>query len=261
MPKETIVCKELTDQRVLSVVKNFKVALLDIDYTVCDFDKGNDAGLKGIESVAGAEIASEVGNIFNLILNGHRNENLLDEAEKKYFYELKEKFKTFNNNKVWSREVFIILAAEKLNIKIDKDLVEKATDSYWMNLSANTPYYEDAVIFLEKIKENNIRIVWMTGSDSRLILSEDNGQIKTKYDAEFATKKKMGRLKKLLNDYPGEMVIGDPDDKPSEKFFERVFELFGDIKNEEVVAVGDSEKNDLVVPRARGCNTVLVKRV
>ncbi len=260
MLKETIVCKELTDQRVFDQIKESRMALLDIDYTVCDFDKGNDAGLKGIQSVVGVEIASEVGNIFNLILNGHRNENLLNETEKKYFYELKEKFKSFNNNKVWSREVFIILAAEKLNIEINKDLVEKAADSYWMNLSANTPYYEDAIIFLEKIKEDNIKIIWMTGSDSRLILTEKNGQIKTQYDAEFATKKKMERLKKLLNDYLGEVVIGDPDDKPSEKFFDRVFDLFEDVKNEEVLAVGDSEKNDLMVPRARGCSTVLVKR-
>lgn len=260
MLKEMIVCERLDDKRVIDKVSTSRVALLDIDYTVCDFDKGNDAGLKGIESVTGVEIASEVGNIFNLILNGHRNENLLNETEKKYFYELKEKFKTFNNNKVWSREVFIILAAEKLNIEINKDLVEKAADSYWMNLSANTPYYEDAIIFLEKIKENNIRIVWMTGSDSRLILTEKNGQIKTQYDAEFATKKKMERLKKLLNDYPGEVVIGDPNDKPSEEFFDRVFESVLDIKNEDIVAVGDSERNDLMVPRARGCSTVLVKR-
>lgn len=255
-----IICERLDDKRVIDKVSASRVALLDIDYTVCDFDKGNDAGLKGIESVTGAEIASEVGNIFNLILNGHRNENLLNETEKKYFYELKEKFKTFNNNKVWSREVFIILAAEKLNIEINKDLVEKAADSYWINLSANMPYYEDAIIFLERIKENNIRIVWITGSDSRLILTEKNGQIKTQYDAEFTTKKKMKRLKKLLNDYPGEVVIGDPDDKPSEKFFDRVFESVLDIKNEDIVAVGDSERNDLMVPRARGCSTVLVKR-
>lgn len=82
------------------------------------------------------------------------------------------------------------------------------------------------------------------------------------YNPEFSKKYKESRVKKVPFKYQG-LVIGDPWDKPDDRFFDSVEEKIkrlGNFKKENILFIGDSFKADLKVPEKRGYKTVFIKR-
>lgn len=237
--------------------------LADIDYTFIDTDICHRKGVVAIEKLLGKDFAQGIDDLFNLILVGHRKSSDENWSRRDEFNSIIEKTnelqKSLIYKKVWSRGVWIILIAEKLGISLEKKEVKKARDAYWEAFSKGSSLYPDVEVFIEGIKKDNLPLVLMTGSDSILKIQKD---LSVDYDPGYSEERKKERLKMLPFKYEG-LIIGDPVDKPDERFFNRVFEVIdglGKYSKDRVLAIGDSKRNDLEVPQSMGCATLLIKR-
>ncbi len=252
-----------TDELPLS---NFKIVICDIDYTLVDFDQAHEAGMGAIGAVMGQEFAREVAKCFHLTLHGHRMTTERDWPDRAEYEGLQEKtkslyesFSSVHGHKVWSREAWIILTADKLKMKITKVQVEHLRDAYWNAVAKNSPLYEDAKYFLATLEKDQAALVLMTGSDSILQISDD---LSVMYEPKFSEEYKKRRVEKM-NLHAREVIIGDPIDKPDPRYFEKVFGQvmrISDAKKNEILFVGDSLRNDLEVPASLGYKTLLVIR-
>lgn len=244
----------------------FKVAICDIDYTLVDFAPAHEAGIKAIAEDMGEEFAGEVANYFDITLVGHRLKSGHDWEERSTFDELTERTKKLHEgftqthgHKVWSRETWIIIAAEKLGVSIDRSKVVQLRDAYWDALTVNSKVYADAKEFLDDVRKRNVALVLMTGSDSILKINDD---LSVSYDPEFSSNYKRKRIEKLNFNTRG-IVIGDPIDKPDPRYFDKLFVEVSGLSNaqrDEILVVGDSQRNDLDVPAGLGYPTLLIDR-
>lgn len=253
----------LTDKRLINA--NFSLVVADLDYTFTDFGKGHIKGVKNLEKILGKEIALEVDKIFHLIHEEHTLVNKNNWNKKQQFDQIISNLKSLNlvsnqyGFRKYSREMFIIIAAKRLGIKITKNDVEAGRDAYWQGIADYSIVYSDAGVFLNDIKRKNIPLIIMTGSDSIMKVYED---LSLEYDPEFSRKYKEKRVKKLDFKYQ-RLIIGDPIDKPDPVFFDQVedeIKKLGKFKKEEIIFLGDSYNADLKVPEERGYRTYLIKR-
>jgi FMN phosphatase YigB (HAD superfamily) len=235
----------------------------DIDYTLVDFGKGHQAAIEALAGIFGRHLANEVSKIFHLVLEGLRRTEDADWEERQAFQDVLEQIKRFQapwlamyGIKPWSREAWIIIAAQQLQMTLSPHLVEAGRDVYWQALSNNAALYKSAYKFLENLREARIPLILMTSSDSICRVAAD---YTVKYDPVYSQQYKRKRLKQLPLQYQ-DLVIGDPIDKPDSRFFDRVFQVvatFGNFPMENILFVGDSEKSDLQEPGRRGCRTLL----
>jgi len=247
---------------------NFSIIVSDIDYTLIDFETGHQAGIEALSQIFDEQFAKEVSQMFNLILEGHRrleNENWEKRAQLNFLIkrimELQSPFINQYGIKVWSRETWILLTAEKLRKPVDRKQIERGRDSYWKALSQNATLYSDAKPFLELLQRMKLPLILMTGSDSILKI---NDNLSLKYDPTFSKQYKRNRLKALPFSYQG-LVIGDPIDKPNPRFFEKLFKTVTNTLGfsppmDKILVIGDSQRNDLEIPSQLGCNTLLIRR-
>lgn len=257
---ETIQTPSLSSPEILAKLDKTKFLICDVDYTVSDFGAGNVSGNRKIRDVLGDDVADEMDIMFDLILRGHRNLELLSDQEKRKYKEIMNKIELYTP-KYWCREVYLILINEKYKLNLSPIEIMNAADIYWRGISETLQYYPDAVIFLNKAKELSIPLMWMTGSDSRTKVSKNyNDEWSIVYDPEYSKNKKMVRIAGMMRDFPGLIEIGDPVDKPEPEFYDTVFAHTKGINYEDILVVGDSEINDLENARKRGCRTVLIER-
>ena len=257
---ETIATPILSSPEILKKLDGIKTLICDVDYTVSDFGAGNVSGNRRIREALGDNVANEMDIMFDLILRGHRNLELLSESEQREYKILMSKVESYTP-KYWCREMYLIIATKKFNMDMSPTEIMNAADVYWRGVSETLQYYPDAVIFLNKAKELSIPLIWMTGSDSRTKVSKNySDEWLIIYDPDYSKNKKMKRIAGLLHDFPGLIEIGDPIDKPEPEFYDTVFAHTKGISYKDILVVGDSEVNDLENARKRGCQTVLIKR-
>ena len=245
---------------------SFSVVVSDIDYTLVDFGKGHRAAIEALASIFGGRFADEVSRIFHLVLEGLRRAEDTDWEERRAFQDVMDQIKRLQapwleayGIKPWSRETWIIIVAQQLQMTLTPQQVEEGRDAYWHALSNSAMLYADTHEFLESIQETGVPLVLMTSSDSICRYSADHT---VKYDPVYSERYKRKRLKRLPLQYQA-LVIGDPIDKPDPRFFDKVFQVvatFGNFPMENILVVGDSEKSDLQEPRRRGCRALLVTR-
>lgn len=236
----------------------------DIDYTLVDFGKGHQAAIEALAGIFGMHLAKEVNRIFHLVLEGLRRTEDSDWEERRAFQDVVEQIKRLQASKLetygiklWSREAWIITAAQQLQLALPPHLVEEARDVYWQTVSSNAALYQSTYAFLESIQEARIPLILMTSSDSICTVAVDHT---VEYDPIYSQQYKKKRLRQLPLQYQA-LVIGDPIDKPDARFFDSVFQTvatFGNFPMENILFVGDSEKSDLQEPGRRGCRTLLV---
>ncbi|MFA6184895.1 MAG: HAD family hydrolase [Candidatus Shapirobacteria bacterium] len=253
----------LDNKKILELINSKKIdkIFIDIDYTVFDFDIGNKRGNKKLNDYY-PKLGDEVGKIFDLILRGKRSlSNLTKEELIEYKKNIKE-ISDYQNKvvieygvKYWSRETMIMIASKKIGLTLKADDILKLRKIYWKAVSDVWEIYDDAIPFLNKIKKEKIKIIWVTGSDSILKIKQVGEKIELDYDPEYSSKEKRKRMEKLLKEYPGEFITGDPVDKPAiwNKLFKNI-----NIKN--TLVVGDSYETDLKQAEGLGIKTVLIKR-
>jgi len=245
---------------------NVCLVVSDIDYTLVDFGKGHRAAIKALASLFGSHLADEVDKIFHLMLEGHRRARDADWEERQAFQIVIDQIKRLQalllatyGVKPWSREAWIIIVAQHLQLSLTPQQIEEGRDAYWRALSRNATLYDDTHEFLEDLQEAGIPLVLMTSSDSICRVTEDHSVM---YDPIYSEQYKRKRLKRLPLRYQ-KLVIGDPIDKPDPRFFDKVFQAIaglGNFPTDKILVVGDSERSDLQEPRQRGCKTLLVTR-
>jgi FMN phosphatase YigB (HAD superfamily) len=245
---------------------DFSVLISDIDYTLVDFGKGHWAAIEALANIFGRQLADEVSRIFHLVLEGHRRAEGTAWGGAQAFQEVMDRIKQLQapwletyGIKPWSREAWIIIVAQRLQLPLTPQQVEEGRDAYWHALSDSAMLYDDTRVFLASLQETGIPLVLMTSSDSICRVEEDHT---VKYDPVYSEQYKRKRLKRLPLEYQA-LVIGDPIDKPDPRFFDRVFQAVAGLGNfpmNKILVVGDSERSDLQEPRQRGCKTLLVKR-
>ena len=260
-----MITNRLDNPEVLDLINKSKLdqIFMDIDYTVLEFESGNMAGVDNLNKTYGG-LGDRVNQIFKLVLEGKRNFETLNEVQKEEYKQLMIRFGKIQSKfldkgqsvKYWSRESMIIIAAQDLGLELKDEVeVENLSLEYWQSVANFSKIYEDAIGFLDKIKSEGIPIIWVSGSDSVLVVSKKDGKIELDYDPEYSWKSKERRIKILLEKYPGKLVVGDPVEKP-----ELWYQLLRDIEIERTLVVGDSYEADLMVAEKMGIKTVLIKR-
>jgi hypothetical protein len=253
----------LDDPKVLTLINrdNIDKVFLDIDYTVLNFGNGNQWAIKKLNSFY-PKLGDELNKIFNLNLKSTRDFSSLSaeelgEYEKNLKLIEKLQSRVLLNYKVrlWARSSMIMIAAGKIGLNLDFNEVKTVTNIYWKAIAKKGNFYEDALCFLNKIKSERIEITWVTGSDSILMIGQNNGQIELNYNPEYSRKEKEKRLVNLIKKYPGKLVIGDPVDKPE------VWEiLLEGLDVNRILVVGDAYDADLKPAERRGIKTILISR-
>lgn len=253
----------LDSPQVLDLIdkNNIDKIFLDIDFTVLNFGNGNQWATKKLNEFY-PKLGDELNKIFNLNLKVTRDFSSLSIDELNEYQnnlKLMEKWqkKVLLNYKVrlWARSSMIMIAAKNLGLNLKADEVKMARDIYWESIAEKGDFYEDALCFLKKIQSEGIEITWVTGSDSILMIEENNGQIELNYDPEYSRKEKEKRLVKLIKKYPGKLVIGDPVDKP-----EVWKNLLEGLDVNRVLVVGDAYDADIKPAERRGIKTILISR-
>ena len=260
-----MVAESLAKPEILDLLnKNVYRLFMDIDYTVLDFEDGHMAAINEIGKTYSTELAREMDATFRLILKSVRNPDILDKSEQEEFSKLKEMVGGLLTNvnefgiKLWARELWVVNYANKFKVEMKPETVTEIVDLYWKKISENSRYYDDALVFLNLAKKNEIPIVWVTGSDSRVKVRKDNNVWHLTYSPEHSRAFKENRLKKLLTDFPGEIITGDPVDKP--EIWSSILEKYfaGDVSKS--VAVGDSYHGDVMPAEKFGATGILIKR-
>ncbi|HKC14681.1 MAG TPA: HAD family hydrolase [Patescibacteria group bacterium] len=246
--------------------KRFDLVVCDIDYTLVDFEPANQAGIRKLKEFFGEKMGEQIDIIFQLVLEGNRKREDEPWEHREEYESLMEKVaglqpvtsKTFGV-KVWSREAYIIIAAQATGVNLDKKKVEEGRDMYWEELKNNYRLFDGAKKFLDLLKTLNIPLLLMTGSDAVLNVNDD---LTLNYDPEFSKQYKMRRLSADFPNIP--TIIGDPIDKQYPEYFDNLFGVevkkLGNFSPERTLVIGDSEKADLMFPRERGYPTLLVAR-
>ena len=213
------------------------------------------------------QVKNNFNNIFHLMMAGYRVKNadewqlvpggkkafdkILEDIEN-HQIRVKEKYGTI---KKWSREVFVKLAADKANLSVTPEIVNKAADAYWLILTEQTVVYPHVLELMQIIKGYSRPIYLLTSSDGRLRMDE-KGQFD--YDPQYSEAFKKNRIE-LLREKGiifNALSIGDPEDKPNLNFFQKGLkiaeqELGCPINTEHAIMIGDSFEGDLQVPKER----------
>jgi len=259
-----LVVNSLTDKRIFE--NKFNLVVADLDYTLTNFGQGHQQGVKELARELGKDLTIKFNDIFFLIHQEHvlvtdRNWSRKKEfdqtiSQMKSLYYLKSKY----GFRKYSRELFIITAAKMLNKEVVKVEIEKGRDAYWHGVANHSPIYPDAKKFLEKINKNNTSLIIMTGSDSVMKVSQN---LSLEYIPELSKRYKAKRVERCGIKYQS-LIIGDPIDKPDERFFdlvEKEIKKLGSFHKKNILFFGDSYRADLKVPEKRGYKTVLIKRL
>ncbi len=239
----------------------------DIDYTLVDFEPGNIAGSRAIRDFLGDEIASESSRLFYLILEGFRRsaDEIWDERDDferlmRDLSRLEGRFSELYGLRVWSREAYLLLAAQAVGRVLTAKELEEARDRFFLAARDASRLYPDTLPFSAYLSRRSIPLLAMTGSDC--ILCVGPGCV-LDYNPDFSREykeRRLGDIRSIAQD----VFIGDPYDKPDGRFFDemwtRALKLCPTLTGETLLVLGDSEKNDLEVPRSRGWNTCLIDR-
>ncbi|MCA9371877.1 hypothetical protein KC726_03185 [Candidatus Woesebacteria bacterium] len=251
----------LTDPQLISALDAAQVVACDIDHTLIDFDRGQEAATREIAKAISAPFAKEMNAIFLLLLAGYRGTKQTPSNNKTYqailqrIYDLQDD--TPYGKKMWSREAMAIVAAQNINIAITPAQVEQTRDVYWGAIGDFSPLYPDAKKFIEEVKKRTITLFFTSGSDAILSV---RSHLTLHYDPTFSESYKQKRLVGLP--HARKVFIADPEGKINPAFYDRVEKTIFTITHDKlrVLFVGDSYTGDIQEPEKRGYKTYLIKR-
>lgn len=252
-----------------------KIWFFDIDDTLIDTAGTSHLASEGIRKVFtdyfDLKIANKVtrsfNDIFNLLLAGYRVKQREDwknvQGGKNAFDTLLNQIESYQINikkdygaiKKWSRETLIKIAADMNNLSITPEVVHEGANSYWVTLTNKTIVFSGAKKLFNYLNKKDQPIFLMTSSDARLKMQK-NGQFI--YDPAYSEKLKRERIELLRRkNLEFRLVsIGDPEDKPSIKFFQKAVSMAEaslgySLNLNDCIAVGDSYAGDLETPHKR----------
>lgn len=153
--------------------------------------------------------------------------------------------------KKWSREVFLKIAADSVGISLDSKSISRVADAHWLSITQKAKPFASAKILFKELKKLNIPAYILTSSDGRLIFKDRTFF----YDPDYSEKSKKKRMEQLRKEglHFNDIVVGDPQDKPSKDFFRKGLSVVSKnlgrhIEAKDIVMVGNSFEDDLEVP-------------
>ena len=235
----------------------------DVDDTLITTAESSLPASDGIRDVFTSRYGKEVGitiqkefiKIFTMMLSLHRGNNETDE-HRSLIEEIESYQKglpaEYGRPKRWSREIFTMIATQRLGIHVSHELISEATDAYWMNLTQIAEIIPGVFPLINEIKKHKRPFYLVTGSDVRLV--DDNGQFL--YNPHYSESFKRERLAVLRQrGINFNLVsIGDPEDKPHKDFFEKAVRVAEEDLGEKIdlskaIIIGDSFAADLQTPK------------
>lgn len=153
--------------------------------------------------------------------------------------------------KKWSREVFLKIAADEINVILPPEVIHDTATLYWDTITNLTEPFEEAKKLHAYLANKGYSAYLLTSSDGRLQIK--NGFFT--YDATFSEKYKKKRMNTLKNKgiHFRQIIVGDPYDKPLPNYYRDAMEIIKkDLKQEihpkNFVIVGNSLEDDLETP-------------
>ncbi|MBI2031255.1 MAG: hypothetical protein HYT08_01435 [Candidatus Levybacteria bacterium] len=249
-----------------------KIFLFDVNHTLINTATGHLYAMKsmeqelidnGIEKHKANSIIKHVHYITSLMIAGFLITNEKDwdgvPGGKKAYKEILSKIslhqKLINDKwgfiKKWSREVFLKIAADSVGVEIDNRIIKSVVDAHWHAITKKAKTFISAKILFKELKKHNIPIYLLTSSDGRLLF--ENGVFS--YDPIYSEEFKKRRMEELRKEglYFNDIIVGDPHDKPSRDYFKKGISTINKVLgryvgSEDLVVVGNSFEDDLVVP-------------
>lgn len=225
-----------------------QVFLLDFDECLAPVNQS--AGVENIKKLLkqklGKRKGSLIGNSFgqmfrdiNAILHAKTNARLiaLKKRLNSYRIQIPRGLTGEAANFMWSRELWLKYLSDENNLDFDGRTITRLADAYWNGYSRASPMYPQAVEYLSRA--DNRRLFLILGSDRRLLF--ENGTMV--YDPMISEKKKIVRIQKqglgkLLPE--NHIITGDPYDKPSQEFWQKVMQRTGLAQTSQGIVVDDS---------------------
>ena len=244
------------------------IFFFDVDDTLIDTTSNSVIASEGIADVLKQEYGEEksilIKNRFNQIFKTLMQEHMVTGKNNVEQYNLiiqqvnklqEPVIQKFGAIKKWSREVFLKMAAEDCGISLKPERVYSAIDSYWNLISEKSVPMPGVLDLFREIKIHNCPIYFITSSDARLQLNDQNLFVYyPKYSENF--KKKRMELLKQKGLFFNKVSIGDPEDKPHLDFFEKGIKLAEadlgyKINPKNIIMFGDSFAGDLQIPKEK----------
>lgn len=153
--------------------------------------------------------------------------------------------------KKWSREAFLKIAADEINVNIPPEIIYDVATVYWDSITNLTKPFSDAKEIVNYLTSLGFPVYLLTSSDGRLQIK--NGYFY--YDAFISGNYKKKRIEDLKNKGLSfkKIIVGDPQDKPLPEYYKRaILEIEKDLKEKvdpvRFVMVGNSFEDDLEIP-------------
>lgn len=163
--------------------------------------------------------------------------------------------------RIWSRELFIYLAAIEEGITLSRQQVHQAANDYWERLTDELVLFPGARLLFQQIGAHQRPVYLVTGSENRLQM-RSSGQFD--YFPEYSEKLRRERLQKLREKgiLFRDIIVGDPVDKPERAFFEKALKVaasdIGPVNLSWAIMIGDSFIADCKTPKEMGFGLVVI---
>jgi len=227
----------------------------DIDYTLLDFEIGHQAAIDLLTREYNKTFSLYFDKIFQVILEIVRSENPNKAKEKnEFFNEITRKMSLLQNSpepKIWSRELYAVLAGQYAKISLSAPQCIKIADQYWEAVNKNSILYPDARSLIDKLNKRKTPYHLFSSSDYRLVWRNNRWE----YEPKYSKDKKIVRITALRakNILPRSVTIGDPIDKPDLAFYRMMLDsaskALGTIVDpSECLITGDSYIGDVEAP-------------
>jgi hypothetical protein len=204
-----------------------KAFLLDVDWTLApsNNEDGTLTMLTFLKARLGGKSTEfrkkfeQMFSDFNRIHLGEMNPALEARQKKINSYSVKVPAGAGRSAFIWSRELWLKILAEELELDLNGNAIMAAIDNYWKGRSSVATIYPDAIKFLSTAPKNT-RFFAATASDDRLKFVGD----RIIYDPAYSEQKKIERIMMQgLGRFfkPEQIITGDPYNKPSEEYWEK----------------------------------------
>ncbi|MCL4353597.1 hypothetical protein M1615_04000 [Patescibacteria group bacterium] len=255
-----------------------KIFLFDVNHTLINTAAYHEKAVKAvkgnlkkhIDKEAAEYIAKRFDELFLLMvagflfrtdeewkkIDGGRKsyENLLDLISK-HQVKVKEEWGFI---KKWSREVFLKIAADEINVHLLPDLIMRCATIYWDTITDLTEPFDEAKEIVNYIFDRGYPVYLLTSSDGRLQIK--NGYFR--YDDKISGGYKKNRMETLRSKELKfrNIIVGDPEDKPLPEYYKRAVKFIEEdlgrkIDLSDLVMTGNSFEDDLETPMLLGFGT------
>lgn len=153
--------------------------------------------------------------------------------------------------KKWSREVFLKIAADEIEMHLKGNLLFETATIYWDSITNLTEPFEEARDIVNYLTYQGYPVYLLTSSDGRLHFKNEHFYYDHIQSGNYK-KMRMETLREKGLRFKG-IIVGDPEDKPLPEYYKRAIneiekDLGEKINPARFVMTGNSFEDDLETP-------------